>query len=170
MRWIILPSMESITYPYLPEGRTILYVSENDPWMQMAAHVRNTQSTDHKHPTGAVVVKGGKIMGEGANQSRLKNPGLIKLHSKYCIRKMLGVPSGKHYWLCPGCATHNQHAESRAVADAIQKENDTNDADLYLYGHWWACKPCWDSMIAAGIENVYLLENSEHIFNTAQSK
>jgi deoxycytidylate deaminase len=156
--------MEKNFYPYLPEGKIILYVPESDPFMQEAARMRTTQSSDHKHPTGAVVVKGGKIIGEGANQSRLKNRALIKLHSKYCIRKMLGVPSGKYYFLCPGCATNKQHAESRAVADALQKGNDTQDADLYLYGHWWACKPCWDTMISAGIKNVYLLEKSEQFF------
>ncbi len=158
--------MSDITYPYLPKGRAILYVPQSDPFMQEAARVRNTISTDHKHPTGAVVVKDGKIIGQGANQSRLKNRAFIKLHSTYCIRKMLGIPSGTHYWMCPGCATHYQHAESRAIADAVQKNADTQGADLYLYGHWWACKPCWDTMIAAGIKNVYLLEKSEQLFKT----
>lgn len=152
--------MADITYPYLPEGRTILHVPTDNPYMREAARVRNTQSSDHKHPTGAVVIKDEKVIGSGANQSRLKNPALLKLHSRYCIRKMLGMPSGKYYWMCPGCATSRQHAECRAIADAMQHHNDTRDADVYLYGHWWACKPCWDIMIFAGIKNLYVIDDA----------
>lgn len=39
--------------------------------------------------------------------------------------------------------------------------------DLYLWGHWWFCEPCWNAMIEAGIRDVYLLENSEVLFNKA---
>ena len=98
------------------------------------------------------------------SESKLNNKKLINLHSKYCIRRIFKVPSGQKYWLCPGCATFKQHGESSAVHDALKKHNDTQGADLYLYGHWWCCQPCWDAMIKAGIKNVYLVDNAYELF------
>lgn len=158
-----------IKYPYIPEGRDILYVPADNPFMLEAINIRNAESTDGQHPTGAVVVKDGMIIGRVANQAGFKHPKLIDLHAKgWCVRRKLNVKSGTKYWLCPGCATHSNHAESGAVRDAISKAGikATQGADLYLYGHWWCCKPCWDTMIAAGIKNVYLLDGSWEIFNS----
>lgn len=126
--------------------------------------VRNTLSTESNHPTGCVAVKDAVVIARAANQSRLRNPRLLALHKRYCIRKMLHVPTGKAYWVCPGCSTHREHAESSLVRAAQKAGVDLSGADIYLYGHWWCCKPCWDSMIAAGIRDVYLLEGSERLF------
>ncbi len=152
-------------YPYLPEGRSIEYVSIDNIYMKEAMNVRNTLSTDMNHPTGAVVVLYGKIIGKGANKSKLNNKTLINIHKNHlCIRKILKIKSGEKYWLCPGCSSHKQHAESRAVINALSSNKDIKGSDLYLYGHWWCCKPCWDSMIKAGINKVYLLDNSISLF------
>lgn len=160
--------MEHITtqeYPYLPAGRTILYVPMVNPFMAEAKKVCLENSTDHNHPTGAVVVKNGIIVGRGANQSAIRNKLLLNLHKEYfCIRKWLHIKSGTHYWLCPGCASSKMHAEPRAVKDAQKNAGDITGADLYLWGHWWCCKPCWDSMIGRGIHNVYLLNESVALF------
>ena len=133
--------------------------------MQEAMLVRDTLSTESKHPTGAVAVKDGKVIARAANQSRLRNHKLLALHRRYCIRKMLHVPTGKRYWMCPGCASHHQHAESGLVSSARQVGVDLTGANVCLYGHWWCCKPCWDAMISVGIKDVYLLQGSEHLFN-----
>lgn len=151
-------------YPYLPEGREIKYVPKDNEFMEKAMDARNTESTEHNFPTGAVVVKDNEIIGIGANQASIKNKSLIKLHKKICIRKILRIPSGQKYWLCPGCASYKHHAESRAVIDAKKNRGNIEGADLYLYGHWWCCKPCWDSMIKAGIRDVYLVENATKLF------
>jgi deoxycytidylate deaminase len=156
--------MSEIIYPYLPAGREILFVPETNEFMAEAKRIRNTESTDFKNPTAAVIVKDEKIIGQSANHSNLNNKKLIDLHSKYCIRRIFKVPSGKGYFLCPGCATHKQHGESSAIRDALKKGNDTQGANLYLYGHWWCCQPCWDAMIKAGIKNVYLVENAHELF------
>jgi hypothetical protein len=55
-------------YPYLPAGRSILYVPITNPFMAEAKRVCMKYSTDHNHPTGAVVVKDGMVIGRGANQ------------------------------------------------------------------------------------------------------
>lgn len=152
-------------YPYLPEGREIKYVSISDRFMAEAMNERNNFSTDLNHPTGAVVVLNGNILGIASNQSALRNNTLIDLHKNYfCIRKILKIKSGEKYWLCPGCASSSHHAEYRAVKDAIKKSKNIEGADLYLYGHWWCCKSCWDSMIKAGIKDVYLVEGADELF------
>ncbi|HEY4478607.1 MAG TPA: deaminase [Candidatus Paceibacterota bacterium] len=152
-------------YPYLPEGRSIEYVSIDNIFMKKAMDIRNSLSTDINHPTGAVIVMNNEIIGRGANQSALKNKTLMDLHkNNICIRKILNIRSGEKYWLCPGCASSKHHAESRAVRDALSRRESIQDADLYLYGHWWCCKPCWDSMIEAGINHIYLVDNADQLF------
>jgi len=154
----------NIQYPYLPEGREIKFVPETNEFMTEAKRIRDTESTDLKNPTGAVVVKDNKIIGKSANHAKLTNPKLLNLHSKYCVRRILHIPSGKGYFLCPGCANYKQHGESSAIRNALKNGGDTNGADLYLFGHWWCCKPCWDTMIKAGIKDVYLVENAHELF------
>ena len=152
-------------YPYLPEGRTISYVPAGDPFMKEATRVRNECSTDANHSTGAVIVEKGMVIGRGANQSAIKNKKLLERHKNgLCVRKFFHIPSGKKYWLCPGCASPRHHAESRAVQDALSRRASIAGADLYLYGHWWCCKPCWDAMIGAGIRNVYLADGADALF------
>jgi len=41
---------------------------------------------------------------------------------------------------------------------------DPAGADLYMYGHWWACEPCWKVLIDAGVRDVYLVENAHEVF------
>jgi deoxycytidylate deaminase len=147
----------TIKYPYLPPGRTIQYVPADNRWMQEAREEARLHSLDDTMKTGAVIVKGNEIIGRGANGS--------DYHQKHvCERVRLNVPTGTGYDLCEGCHPKN-HAERKAVFDAMKQGYDANDADLYLWGHWWACEPCWNAMIEAGISNVYLLQNSEMLFN-----
>ncbi|MEK7574951.1 MAG: deaminase [Patescibacteria group bacterium] len=156
----------TIQYPYLPEGRTIKYVPAHDRFMRAAEDACRELSTDHNHPTSAVLVKNGMVIGRAANQSALKNEKLIKLHREgFCIRRLLKIPSGQKYWLCPGCASSRNHAETLVMKLTKKQGIDTRGADIYHWGHWWCCKPCWDSMIAGGVRDVYLLDESEKLFN-----
>jgi deoxycytidylate deaminase len=133
--------------------------------MREAMRLRNECSTDFLNPTGAVVVKNGSIVGRAANQSALKNEWLINFHKDhFCVRRFLKIKTGTKYWLCPGCASFRHHGESRAVKDAARQGHDLTGAELYLYGHWWCCKPCWDTMLASGITRVYLVDDAEKLF------
>ena len=114
-------------------------------------------SLDPAVPTGSAIVKSGKVVAVGANGSNYH-----QTHT--CRRVELGIPTGQGYELCEGCHPKN-HSEAKAIAAANAAGIATTGADLYLWGHWWCCQPCWDKMIAAGIQHVYLLENSETIFN-----
>ena len=144
-------------YPYLPDSRIILYVVAEDRFMQEARAHALAHSRDDAVKTGSVIVKDGAIIGRGANGSDYHK-------SNTCERVKRGIPTGQGYELCEGCHPKN-HSEPRAVADARAHGHETEGADLYLWGHWWCCEPCWTAIIGAGIRNVYLLEGSEHLFN-----
>ncbi len=146
--------------PYLPDGRTILYVPAEHPFMQAAKKVAETESLDEKHRTGAVIVKNEKLLGQGANGSML--------HKRWgCIRKLIKAPTGKLYGLCSGCSPKN-HAEQKAIATVLKAGERTEGADLYLWGHWWCCQSCWAAMIKAGIKNVYLPDNAWELFGKSR--
>jgi deoxycytidylate deaminase len=158
--------MNPIAYPYLPEGKNIRYVAQDNSYIQIAKEYAKEYSTDRQHPTGSVVVREGLIIGKGANQVPLKNPKLKELHKNgWCVRRIFKIPSGQKYWLCPGCSKSSDHSEQQAVRDAIKNHGDIKGADLYLWGHWWCCEPCWNAIINAGIKDVFLMEGSERMFD-----
>lgn len=146
-----------IEYLYIPEGKNILYVPESNPFIQEAKKYAKEHSLDSTMPTGSVVVMNGVVFGLGANGSDYH-----KTHE--CERVKQKIPTGEGYELCEGCHPKN-HSEPRAIENAKQKGHETKEADLYLWGHYWCCEPCWNVMISVGIRNVYLMEGSEILFN-----
>lgn len=148
---------QNITYPYIPPGRTILYVPEDNQYMRVAKSFARLYAIDKTLPGGAVIVYKEIVIGLGANGS--------DHHEKHgCKRVELGCKTGEGYELCEGCHPKN-HSEPRAIQNAVNRGYQTAGSDLYLWGRWWCCKWCWDSMINAGINRVYLLEKSEVLFN-----
>lgn len=145
--------MPGIVYPYLPSGREILYVPEDDVCMFIAKEA-SVASGCVKQPTGAAVVGWNSVIGVGSNAGR---------RVEECPR--WGSPTGENYGPCKTVCRQESHAEVSALRDALNKGHMVSGADLYLYGHWWCCKDCWDKMIAAGIRRVYLAERSWEIFN-----
>ena len=146
-----------IKYPYLPEGKEILYVPADNQYMVMAKEYARLNSLDKSMPNASIIVKDNKVIGRGANGSTYHD-------THVCERVKQNIPTGQGYELCEGCHPKN-HGEPKAVKNAQDLCNDTNGADLYMCGHWWCCESCWNAMIAAGIKNYYLLENSENFFN-----
>lgn len=141
-----------INFPYLPEGRKINFIPSNS-FLEEAKKI-SEQFGCIKQPTGAVVVKDGQVIGRGSNAGK-----------KVSVCPRWSSPTGKNYEPCRPICRQDGHAEVMAVRDAQEEGFDTANADLYLYGHWWCCKNCWDTMIAAGIKNVYLLEGASELFN-----
>ena len=154
--------MTDIRYPYLPDGKTLEYVPENNRFMIYARLIAWCDSLDPIMPGAAVVVKDGEILGAEANGSE---------HHKLfgCERVRRGCPTGEGYELCEGCHPKN-HSETQAIKNARENGSDPQGADLYLWGHWWCCKWCWEVMISAGIRKVFLLEKSEELFNKEHPK
>nr|AIA17793.1 Cytidine and deoxycytidylate deaminase zinc-binding region [uncultured bacterium] len=150
-------SKKHIIYPYLPADGNIRYVAADNPYMQQAKDYSRQYSIDKTMPTGSIIVLDNKVVGKGANGSTY--------HDEHvCERVRLGIPTGQQYELCEGCSPKN-HSEPRAIADALSRLSSVQNADLYLWGHWWCCEPCWKSMQDVGIHTVYLLEDSEILFN-----
>lgn len=149
--------MSQIKYPYLPEGKTVEYVPLTHPYMILARAYALEHSLDDAVKTGSAIFKDGILLGRGANGSDYH-----KTHE--CERVKRKIPTGQGYELCEGCHPKN-HSEPRAINDAIAKGHDPRGADLYLWGHWWLCEPCWKAIIDVGIAHVYLAEGSEILFN-----
>lgn len=147
--------MPKTKYPYLPKNREIKYVSEKDKFI-LAAKEMAEKSGCTKQATGAVLVKNGKIIGKGSNAGR---------KISVCPRVLNGSKTGEDYHFCKEQCAQKGHSEVMAIKDAKRKKQDTGGSDLYLHGHWWCCKPCWDTMIDADVKNVYLLEGAEEKFN-----
>ncbi len=156
--------MKKETLPYIPIGWEVFYVPRENEFMRLAEEVAKKYSTDVKHSTGAVVVKEGKIIGKGANVSWFhKHLGCVRKG----LRNLFLVPSGKMYWSCPGCSP-KFHAEQTALRDVLRRGANPKGAELYLWGHWWCCESCWEKMIDAGIEKVFLVEGADVLFGKSK--
>lgn len=146
-----------IKYPFIPEGRTIKYISIENPFIIKAREVAKKYSLDDNMPTASVLVKNQEIIHFAANGSDYH-----KKHS--CKRVELDIPTGEGYELCEGCHPNN-HSERRVIVEALEKGIDIYGSDLYLWGHWWCCKWCWEKMDEVNIKDVFLLKDSEVLFN-----
>ena len=143
--------------PYVPEGRVVLYVPDTNIFMIEAKEYALKYCTKIRQPCAAVIIQNENVVGVGSIGNNPK-------HSVGCERELFNMPTGVGYEICEGCDP-KFHSEISAIRDALSKGNDIKNADLYLWGHWWCCKDCWQTMIKAGIKDVYLLENSEILFN-----
>lgn len=150
--------MKDINYPYMPEGHQLKYASADDPFMVEAAKAREELAGDPSYPVGIVMVKEGCVVaraGNGFNRGR-------RVH--VCPRLVLECPTGVGYDLCdlhesPG------HAESQVLKVAREAGIDPQGGDLYLYGHWWACEPCWATLLEAGIRDLYVTDDAHERFS-----
>ena len=119
------------------------YVSADDFFMMEAKKACQELSNDHSISTGSVVVKDGKVIGRAGNRAVLTNSILIRWHKNgWCVRRLLRIPSGQKYWLCPGCAKTKNHSEQLAIRSTVKNGFEVEGADLYLWGHRWCCEPC----------------------------
>ena len=144
-----------IEYPYLPKGKEFLFVPETNRFMKKAK--RMVEGVKKKFPfagfvTASVIVKDGAIVSKEVNQD---------VHFSFCPRRVFDSPSGQDYELCPRHCHPDNHSEARAIKKAGEF---AKNADLYMCGHWWCCKPCWDKMLKTGIKNVFLVENAAEKF------
>lgn len=142
--------------PYLPENREILYIDENNKYMQEAKK-QSLLSGCAKQKVGCVIVVDEKVVAHGANGDNGKHGIPTK-----CQREVLGCKTGEGYENCTQCQ-ESGHAEAVAIRE---KKSDIFGGDLYLFGHWWVCKPCWDRIIQSEIKNVYLCQKKYLFFLT----
>ena len=136
------------------------FVGMGNIYMQEAMNTAKELSWDTGNetstPVGAVFVIDNKIILRTSNGSDYhKNNG--------CERKKLGIV-GKDYELCPGCS-YKVHCEAKAVNEAKKMGIDLKGSDMYMFGHFWCCKPCCDALETVGVNNYYLLENAWDLFD-----
>jgi len=146
--------MKNSQMPYIAPGREVLYVDLGNKFMN-EAKIESEKSGCAKQSTGAVIVKDDKIIARGTNAGK---------KVEICPRVVKGSKTGEDYHFCKDICKQTGHAEESAVRNAEEQGCNTEGADLYLFGHWWCCKTCWDYMIRAGIKNVYLLKDADQYF------
>ncbi len=149
---------------YFQKPEHYIFVPENNQYIQ-AAKTAAKYSLTSVFPIGIVAVKNNEIIaqagnGNGYHESNENTPG----HRKGCIRRFLNderekqglskFKGGEGFELCPGCHT-DSHAEANLIKNMLDPEK-LKGADIYMYGHFWCCKPCWNKMLNVGIKNVYL--------------
>lgn len=140
-------------YPYLPKNRKILYVRPDNKFMREATKLLNVSGC--VKPVAAVVIQDGKIIGCGTNAIKNKRPDIcpIMTHGR-----------GTAWNLCKEICGQEGHAEVMAIRDALKRTEELKGASLYLDGHWWMCKPCWDEIIRVGISKTYLRKDSMELY------
>lgn len=149
----------NIEYPYLPEGKKLKYVAHDHPFMLEAKMARETLSGDPVYPVGAVAVRDGQVLVRAGNGYNL---GAHNVH--ICPRIVHESPSGQGYDLCTFHVPEG-HAEQMTVKAAQEQGIDLTGADLYMYGHWWACESCWNKVLAAGIKDIYVTVDAHERFH-----
>ena|SRR3989338_4550731 len=151
--------MTKIDYPYLPAGHHLEFVSVDNSFMIEAARTRQECAGDSLYPVGVVLVKEGQVIARAGNGFN-KGPGQVHV----CPRVVLDCPSGTGYDLCtlheaPG------HAEQMVLEEAFRLGVNPEGSDAYLYGHWWACEPCWTALLEAGVQNLYVTDDAHERFS-----
>lgn len=153
------------------------FTDDDNEFIQAAKQAAIKYSLTSVFPIGIVAEKNGVIIAEAGNgngyhEANLETPG----HRKGCVRRFLnderekqGLPKfkgGEGFEFCPGCHT-DSHAEANLIKKATEEKKYENlkDANIYMYGHFWCCKSCWQKMLAAGIKNVYLPESADKFKN-----
>jgi deoxycytidylate deaminase len=63
------------------------------------------------------------------------------------------MPTGVGYHLCKEICQQGSHAEIAALAAAGEA---ARGGQLYLQGHTYACKPCIDACLRAGIVEIHI--------------
>ena len=132
--------------------------------MRAAARAREECAGDRLFPVGIVLVKNGEVLVRAGNGFNGKRD-----DQHICPRVVRQSPSGEEYHLCDYCQSEG-HAEPMLIEAAQKAGVETEGADVYMYGHWWCCAPCWDVMEKAGINDVYLVEGAKELFQDVRDE
>jgi deoxycytidylate deaminase len=147
-------------YPYMPPGCEIVYVKDDNPFIQAAKKVA-LESGCVKQSTGAVIVIDNQIVAQGSNAG---------LRVEVCPRVVEKCATGKGYHHCKETCKQDGHAEEQTAKDFQRKALSSEGAEMFLWGHWWCCEPCWDWIKKIGLTKVHLLEGATEMFDLDASK
>lgn len=143
----------------MPVDRFLKYVPVDHPFMIAAAKAREECAGDPLYPVGIVMVKNDEVVARAGNGFN-RGPGKVHV----CPRIVLDCLSGTGYELCdlhdaPG------HSERMLLQAARDAGVDPAGSDVYMYGHWWACEPCWTALIEAGVRDLYVAHDAHERFS-----
>jgi deoxycytidylate deaminase len=158
---------------YFQNKELYKFAENDDKFMLAAKQAAKDYSLTSLFPIGIVAEKNGEIIaraanGNGYHENNIDSPG----HRKGCIRRHVNdereksgldkFKSGEGFELCPGCHT-DSHAEANLIKETrkINNYDKLKGANLYMYGHFWCCRDCWQKMKEAGIKDVYLPKLSD---------
>ncbi len=132
------------------------YVDMNNPHMKtaylIARRLYDLNEWNEKACPVAVLVKDGNVIAAEASGNGMHQK------EEFCARfEKPGAP----YSDCRWC-NEDEHAEQRLVR---WLRDDVSGGDLYIYGHYRMCDACITVMRSKGIENYYLLEDADTLFN-----
>lgn len=141
--------------------------SEVEKYFQIAAQLAQ-KSLCLRANCAAVIVKDGRVIGEGYNSPPLDNP-----YNRTCLNEY-EIPQGfRHDRTC--C----MHAEQRAIQDGLKNGNDLNGSEIFFCnidkeGNMTRakeikCAICSRACLDAGISNFYLyFDDGIHCYDTVE--
>lgn len=119
-------------------------------------------ATDRQVPVGAVLVCNEKVIQAAANTG-IKNKIINDFHvKKVCVRRLLRIPSGRYYWLCPACVNPRMHPEQQLIRWARSHHVDLSQCRLYLWGHHTCCPSCTQKVLSTALKEVLICEGCEN--------
>jgi len=105
---------------------------------------------------GAVLVRERRILATGYNGAPAGLP-----HCPFCIRKLIGVPSGERHELCRGL-----HAEQNCLIQCARNGVSSDGATIYVWGGT-PCVICAKMLVNAGVRRVVATEKYPDDFGLA---
>jgi deoxycytidylate deaminase len=149
-----------------PDGVTYLELPADNLIIRVASAFAKRHSLDKSMPNCSVIVRDGRILGIGANGSLFHEQNKPNLEPEFngCPRRKMGCKTGTGYEHCDGCHPRN-HGEARATADMLKRGNVGDGAVNVMFGHYWACPDCRNTLAEQGVTTVYVLEGSLHLFD-----
>jgi dCMP deaminase len=118
-----------------------------DEYFMRIAELVSERSTCLSRQVGSVLVRDRRILATGYNGA----PSEIE-HCPFCVRKLLGVPSGERHEICRGL-----HAEQNCLIQCARNGVSSADSTLYVFGGT-PCIICAKMLINAGVAHVVCSE------------
>jgi deoxycytidylate deaminase len=152
---------------YYQDKNWYRYIPSDNKFIQAAKSAAIKHSLTSVFPIGIIAVKNNFIIAEAGNGNGYHEKNMnTEGHIKGCVRRYIShqkelvgeekLTSGEGFELCPGCSTEF-HAEANLFR--YNKNVDFKDSDIYMFGHFWCCEPCWNKILSAGVSKVYLPED-----------
>lgn len=115
---------------------------------------------------GAIIVRNRRILSTGYIGAPRKSKDCLTRES--CLRRELGIPSGKNYEIC-----RSVHAEQNAIINAAREGVDIKDSEIYLFMkrvdkteklvNAYPCFICKKIIINAGIKKFHGIQEDGSI-------